>query len=143
MAYQSFEITEMNLRLDAARLPALLAAARDHGYLQNQEPDEMDETLTPELAALHALLYEFFPCNWELSEDLDVSDVDFEWWPGSHFPVDDVSEVFATAAVPGSSITFLDFTEGDRDIYDVVFDGAGGFTYRYLVRDGAPLRTGP
>jgi hypothetical protein len=37
-------------------------------------------------------------------------------------------------------VTVPDCNEGDRGIYEIVFDGEGGLIERYLVRDGMPVR---
>lgn len=140
MGYDLFEITETSLQFDRSRLPGLLAAARKRGYLADHDPSEAEPSAEPEVDQLDALLSEIFPCNHELDADLRAGDFDFEWWPGERFPVSDVAHIFAEAATAGSTITFLDFTEGDRDVYDVVFDGVGGYSKRYFLSDGVPVR---
>ncbi len=140
MGHSIFEITDTNLRFEPERLGALVDAARERGYLEDHDPANTAEGVTPERDALESLLSEFFPCNAELDERLELRDPAFEWYDGASFPFEDLCELFAVAAVPGSWLTFLEIDEGTRDVYDVVFEGDGRYRRVDVVRDGAPIR---
>jgi hypothetical protein len=140
MGHSKFEITEAEVRFDATRLDALIDAAKVGGYLEDHDPADADETENPAIAALRALLGEFFDCNYDLDEELVLTNPDFDWYEGDTFPQDTMCELFAMAAMAGSRLTFLDFDDYTRDIYEVIFDGEGGYRREPYVIDGVPVR---
>ena len=136
MSHSIYDITEFNVQLDRERLDQMLDRARALGYLEGYEPDEDGPTLD----AVHELLSELFPVAWDHDASQSLNGGYFEWYDGARFPENDLCEILAVAAIPGSSLTFIDFDDYGRDIYEEVFDGEGQHHRVFHVRDGAPVR---
>lgn len=142
MGYSRFELTEIELQFDPARLPQLAAVAAASGLLKELDPVERDAAeLPPGRWELEEVLGELFPDYWELDGDLWLQ-AEVTWYQGAWFPENDAWDAFAAAAKAGSHIAVLDFDgEYRTDIYDVVFDGAGGWDRVDWVIDGVPVRS--
>jgi hypothetical protein len=56
------------------------------------------------------------------------------------FATDDLLEILAIAAAPGSSLVILDFDDDSGDIYEIVFDGQGRYRRIDHLTDGVPVR---
>lgn len=98
MGYSRFELTEIELQFDPARLPRLAAVAAKSGLLDDEGPAQRDaEDLPPGRRALEDVLRGLFPDFWELDDDLWLQ-AEVTWYQGARFPEDDAWDAFAAAA---------------------------------------------